>query len=153
MVAEERWSTVNYRLTHPEASVVTRRLESDEGTPAAIAQSIRMLDSSVDIYFTRTNFTGYQAMLEKGFCADLSGEAELSRQVNDMADCIKDAVTVDGKICAVPYGMIFGSFSTLGCSQAAFDTLGISISELPSSTDELLDCILSWIEAGMLDDL
>ncbi len=153
MVAEERWSTVNYRLTHPEASVVTRRLESDEGTPAAIAQSIRMLDSSVDIYFTRTNFTGYQAMLEKGFCADLSGEAELSRQVNDMADCIRDAVTVDGKICAVPYGVIFGSFSTLGCSQAAFDTLGISISELPSSTDELLDCILSWIEAGMLDDL
>ena len=152
MVAEERWSTVNYRLTHPEASVVTRRLESDEGTPAAIAQSIRMLDSSVDIYFTRTNFTGYQAMLEKGFCADLSGEAELSRQVNDMADCIRDAVTVDGKICAVPYGVIFGSFSTLGCSQAAFDTLGISISELPSSTDELLDCILSWIEAGMLDD-
>ena len=54
MVAEGRWSTVNYRLTHPEASVVTRRLESDEGTPAAIAQSIRMLDSSVDIYFTRT---------------------------------------------------------------------------------------------------
>ena len=92
-------------------------------------------------------------MLEKGYCADLSGEAELSRQVNDMADCIKDAVTVDGKICAVPYGMIFGSFSTLGCSQAAFDTLGISISELRSSTDELLDCILSWIEAGMLDDL
>lgn len=123
MVAEGRWSTVNYRLTYPEASVVTRRLESDEGTPAAIAQSIRMLDSSVDIYFTRTNFTGYQAMLEKGFCADLSGEAELSRQVNDMADCIKDAVTVDGKICAVPYGVIFGSFSTLGCSQAAFDTL------------------------------
>jgi hypothetical protein len=70
-----------------------------------------------------------------------------------MADCIKDAVTVDGKICAVPYGVIFDSFSTLGCSQAAFDTLGISISELPSSTDELLDCILSWIEAGMLDDL
>ena len=58
---------MNYRLTHPEASVVTRRLESDEGTPADIAQSIRMLDSSVDIYFTRTNFTGYQAMLEKGF--------------------------------------------------------------------------------------
>ena len=145
-------ATTSYRLTHPEVSVITKRLESEEKDPAAIAQSIRMRDSSVDIYFIRTNYTGYQAMLEKGFCADLSGEAELVRQVQDMTNGFADAVTVDGKLRAVPYAVIFSSFSTLGCSQAAFDALGVSISELPSSTDELLDCILSWIEAGMLDD-
>lgn len=144
--------TTSYRLTHPEVSVITKRLESEESDPAVIAQSIRMGDSSVDIYFIRTIYTGYRAMLEKGFCADLSGEAELVRQVQDMTNGFADAVTVDGKLRAVPYRVIFDSFSTLGCSQAAFDALGVSISELPSSTDELLDCILSWIEAGMLDD-
>lgn len=148
----ENSMTVRYRLANPEVSVVTRMLDETESSPAAIAQSIRTQDSSVDIYLIRTNATGYQALLEKGFCADLSAEAGLVRQVQDMPDCFAEAVTVDGQLRAIPFSVVFDSSSTLGCSQSAFDALGISISELPSSTDALLDCILSWIDAGMLDD-
>lgn len=120
--------------------------------PAAIAQSIRMLGSSVDIYLIRTNAAGCRALLEKGFCADLSGEEGLVRQVEELPGCFAEAVTVDGKLRGIPYGVVFGSFDTLGCSQSTFDALGVSISDLPSNTDELLDCILAWIAEGRLDD-
>ena len=134
MVAEGRWSTVNYRLTHPEASVVTRRLESDEGTPAAIAQSIRMLDSSVDIYFTRTNFTGYKAMLEKGYCADLSSSQVLMDFVQGLYPAVQKEIMKDGKLYAIPVSI---SSSVLCYNVDKLEEVGLTQEDVPTNLVDL----------------
>lgn len=140
-----------FREQHPEVQVITRTLDF-RYSPADIVQAIRSGDQSVDIYLVRTNDLGYRAMLEKGFCADLSGDAELMRQVADMPEQIASALMSDGKLLAIPYSAVFSGIP-LGCSQRALDAMGLSMDDVPTNLDELLDALILWLEDGRMDQI
>ena len=139
------------RETHGDLNVIDRELPS--GTdPATIAQAVRTGDQSVDIYLVRTSSKGYRAMLEKGFCADLSGSEALMRQVQDMPTAIAEALMSEGRLLAIPYAAVFAD-GTLGCSQQALEAMGLTMADVPTSMDGLLDALPLWLEEGRLDQV
>ena len=139
------------REAHGDLNVIDRELPFGTN-PATIAQAIRTGDQSVDIYLVRTSSRGYRAMLEKGFCADLSGSEALMRQVMDMPTAIADALTSKGRLLAIPYAAVFSN-GTLGCSQQALEAIGLKLEDMPSSIDGLLDALIVWLEEGRLDQV
>lgn len=139
------------REAHGDLNVFDRQLPF--GTdPASIAQAIRTGDQSVDIYLVRTSYRGYRAMLEKGFCADLSESETLMRQVLAMPPSVSDAVMSKGRLLAIPYAAVFAE-GTLGCSQQALEAMGLTIEDMPSSVDGLLDALLVWLDEGRMDQV
>lgn len=139
------------REAHGDMDVIDRRLP--DGTEAAdIAQAIRSGDQSVDIYLLRTGRRGYRALLEKGFCVDLSGDETLMERVLDMPASFAEAVMADGKLYAIPYAAVFAE-GTLGCSPAALEAMGLTVEDVPSSVDGLLDALLLWLEEGRMDQV
>lgn len=139
------------REAHGDLNVIDRELPS-KTDPATIAQAVRTGDQSVDIYLVRTSSKGYRAMLEKGFCADLSGSEALMRQVQDMPTAIAEALMSEGKLLAIPYAAVFAD-GTLGCSQQALVAMGLTMADVPTSIDGLLDALLLWQQEGRLDQV
>lgn len=139
------------RQAHGEMNVVDRELPF--GTdPASIAQAIRTGDQSVDIYLIRTSYGGYRAMLEKGFCADLSESEALMSQVLAMPSSIADAVMSEGRLLAIPYAPVFAE-GTLGCSAQALEAMGLTLEDVPRTVDGLLDALMVWMEEGRMDQV
>lgn len=137
--------------SHGDINVIDRTLPV--GTdPASIAQAILTGDQSVDIYLIRTSYRGYRAMLEKGYCADLSENEALMERVRAMPSVIAGAVMAEDRLLAVPYAVVF-SEGTLGCSPEALETMGLTIEDVPSTVEELLEALSLWLEEGRMDEV
>ena len=83
---------------HPEYMVsIATSLTSDN-----LLQSMMNRDSSVDIYTLSSTDSAFAALMNRGFMAELDGDATLSDAVDGMYDYLKDYVTKDGHIYALP---------------------------------------------------
>ena len=83
---------------HPEYMVsITSSLDEDN-----LLQSMMNRDSTVDIYTLNSTSSAFAALMNRGFLAELDGSETLSGAVNAMYDYLKDYVTKDGHIYALP---------------------------------------------------
>ena len=82
---------------HPEYMVSIANFNSDN-----LLQSMMNRDSSVDIYTLSSTDSAFAALMNRGFMAELDGDATLSDAVDGMYGYLKDYVTKDGHIYALP---------------------------------------------------
>ena len=124
----------NYAFTDArgDASVVIKR----GGDSSNILQAMMNRDASVDIYSLNYESSEFEALKNRGFLADLGGNATISAATDRMVPYVQDAVRQDGKIIAVPmelYGYMFGY------SVDAWKKLGGTEEELPKTWGQFLD--------------
>ena len=139
------------RSNHGDLDIIDHQITSGLN-PADVAQAIRSGDQSVDIYLLRTGTRGYRALLEKGFCMDLSGDEELVGQISAMPASFAEAVMADGRLLAVPYGVLF-SWGTMGCSAQALEAMNLTMEDMSTSIDSLLDALSVWLAEGRMDEV
>lgn len=139
-----------FRLSHPEIPVQTVNM-GYRLTPSMVAQLIRSHDTATDIYMVRTFEVGYSELLDKGFCADLSDQAELYAQVMRMPPALSSALTVDGRLMGVPVEIAFDPWTALLCSYETLDEAGLALRDVPANLPDLLDEAAEWYEDGRLD--
>ena len=109
------------------------------GSSASILQDMMNRDDSVDIYCMSAQTSEFSALKNRGFIYDLSGNEKLAAAAERLVPYIRDAVTKDGKLIAVPSNA-YGYF--LGYKTEIVQKLGIE-DELPKTWSQFFD----WIEA------
>lgn len=83
---------------HPEYMIsISTTLDTD-----SLLQSMMNRDSSVDIYTLPSTSSAFTSLMNRGFMAELEGSQTISDAVNAMYGFLKDYVTKDGHIYALP---------------------------------------------------
>jgi hypothetical protein len=110
-------------------------------------------DTDVDIYIVSTGQYSapmVNAILEKGYALDLSGNAEISQFVYGMPSSLQKQIVHDGKIYALP---LYVSGTTYGyiVHEDVMADAGLTNEDMPENWLDLLDFIIDWCDTKALD--
>ena len=111
-------------------------VREDWGDTDTLLQGMMNRDDQVDVYLINLDDSAFNAVLERGFTLDLSGNPVLTEAAARMYPQIRDAVSKDGKLMAVPVSF---SGSGLGYRTEALEKLGMTEADLPKTWNQLLD--------------
>lgn len=122
--------------SHGDVAVVISR---DYTQDSEIIEAMMNRDSTVDVYVMNVNQQAYNALFERGYMLDLSGNETIRTAVEGMYPGIQEAVTRDGEIVAVPvqtYGWI------MGVNPDALEAMGLDYDEIPGNWPDFLDFLV-----------
>jgi hypothetical protein len=105
-------------------------------------------DTEVDIYIVSTDqISGpmVNAILDKGFALDLSGNAEISQFVYGMPPSLQKQIVQDGKIYALPLSITSNTYGYTVNEDAMADA-GLTNGDMPENWLDLLDFIIDWCD-------
>lgn len=143
---EDAISKAYYSFTdkHPEYMVsITNSLDGD-----TLLQSMMNRDSSVDIYTLSSTDSAFAALMNRGFMAELDGNATIADAVNAMYGYLKDYVTKDGHIYALPmsgYASIMNVNEKLLTEKLGYD--------MPDSWAGLFGILADISNTGKLEEM
>ena len=132
--------TAYYDFTdaHPEYMVSI----SDSTSTDTLLQDMMNRSPDVDIYTLSLTDSAFNALMNRGFLADLSSSDTLSAEVGAMYDSIKNAVMKDGELYAVPM-YLYANCLTIN-EKLLTEKLGYTQEQMPKT----------WAEVfGLLSDL
>jgi ABC-type glycerol-3-phosphate transport system substrate-binding protein len=112
-----------------------------------IAASMSGPDAA-DIYTIDSSGIDLEALFKKGYLADLSGNQAITEIVNRMYLNIRESLTFDGNITAIPYNM---NASTFGVNLKTLEEIGLTEDDAPKTYYELLEFIEPWINEYSVD--
>lgn len=131
---------------HPEYMVsITHDTSTD-----TLLQSMMNRDSSVDIYALRSNESALQALLNRGYVAELEGSEVISTAMAEMYPYIQDACMKDGHIYALP---IEGYSDAMGINVNCLKKLGYTEEDIPTNWVDLLKLIGDIADSGRLEEM
>ena len=102
----------------------------DSNTSEDIITAMLTQNSKYDVYCLYANSSEYQALYDRGYLADMSESTVISSCVNRTYDFIRQSVTLDGKIVALPIEVFTYSLSYYPDTLAE---LGLDESDLPKT--------------------
>ena len=119
-----------------DISVIIKReytLKSD------ILQAMMNRDGTVDIYVLDYDSNEFRALYNRGYLTDLSGNAQIMANMEQIQPYIREALTQDGKVIAVPLAV---DGRTVGINMEKWKKAGGTEEELPKTWDQFFD----WLE-------
>lgn len=106
-----------------------------------LSQAMVSGEDSVDVIRQSISYSSFDTLMEKGYCADLSGYPELVAAVNRMHPVIRDAVMKDGKLYAIPTEMnSWGWFY----NPRVLEAVGLTEEDIPTNFVDLCDLVTRW---------
>jgi hypothetical protein len=103
---------------------------------------------AADVYTMYYGNMDLSDLYKKGSLADLSGNRAITDIVNDMYPNIRESLTFDGKIVAIPYSMYANTF---GVNLKTLEEIGLTKDDAPRTYFELLEFIERWIDEYSAD--
>jgi len=104
--------------------------------------------NKADIYPVYSGNIDLGDLYKKGHLADLSANRTIAEVVDRMYPNIREALTFDGKIVAIPYEM---HAETFGVNLETLERIGLTKDEVPKSYYALLEFIERWISEYSVD--
>ena len=117
-------------------SNVRVRVDRNQDKIDNLVENLINQDDSIDIYLLDATMPVYEGLRSRGFMAPLEGSAAISELVNAMYPNVKDALTADGHIVALPLDL---ESPCLGISSKALGLVGLTPDDVPNTWPELLD--------------
>lgn len=105
-----------------------------------LGQALAGGENQLDVLSVSMGWLDFTRLMEKGYCYDLSGSEVISQYMDEIYPFLKDAVSMDGKIFAIPYAM---NLSDWHYNKAAWEALGL---ELPETYPELFQMMTEWAQ-------
>lgn len=105
---------------------------------ADVLTAVLTQSSETDVYLLDVSSNAYAALYERGYLADLSGRETLTGLVGGMYGSIRDAVTKDGALVAVPVSFYA---STLAANLEAMEAVGLSEADVPETWPAFLELL------------
>lgn len=128
-------SIFDFANVREEATVVHHRNESSQ----SILQAMMNQDAGTDIYTLPYNSSEFDALRNRGFLADLGENADLAAAAERMYPYMRDAMSKDGKLSAIPLD-VYGYM--IGIRPESWKKSGLDEAELPHTWEAFFD----WIE-------
>lgn len=107
-----------------------------------MAERMISRDDQFDLFGIGYDYGGFEYMMEKGYCYDLSSDRRIEEQINRMYPFLQQAVKMGDHIYGVPISV---DGSGWGYSATNLQAVGIN---LPDSYERLLDL---YYAAGQLN--
>ena len=124
---------VAFQQAHPEVEVVLAQ------SPGDVVQSMMTQVTTPDIYTLSVSSPEYSAVFGRGYMAELTGSEILSNFAAAVYPAIQEVIQKDGEVYGLPleaYG-----FGDLSYSPEAFERLGLTEEDVPSSWMEFFDLL------------
>ena len=124
---------VPFQQAHPEVEVVLSQSAGD------VAQAMLTQTATPDIYTLYVDSAEYSAVFGRGYMAELTGSEILSDFAAAVYPAIQEMIQKDGEVYGLPleaYG-----FGDLSYSPEAFERLGLTEEDVPSSWMEFFDLL------------
>lgn len=137
-----------FTAAHPE---VTVQVGEDYLEPDQLLTKLLTRSMDVDVFYMYSDGIDFTNMIDKGYLLDLSGNEAIREAVSRMHPALRDYVSRDGAIYALPYGVSFTS--QMMCNVEVWTELGYTAADVPKTFPELLDFLESWIVRCETDDL
>lgn len=131
---------------HPEYMV---SISHDTSTDTLL-QSMMNRDSSVDIYTLSGTESALQALLNRGYVAELEGSEIISTAVAEMYPYIQDFCMRDGHIYTLP---ISGYTDAMAINVNCLKKLGYTEEDIPTNWAEFLKLIADIADSGRLEEM
>ncbi len=124
-----------FAAAHPEVavSILNSYMPDEEVTRAMMDR-----DGTSDIFILDLDGPAFQALIGRGYLAEVT-HAKIIKGMSRMYPAIRDAVTVNGKLVAVPQS--FSSYGVMGLSMEVMKKLGLTEETLPRTWIEMIDFI------------
>lgn len=127
-----------YAKAHPDVAIEFVDLS---GYTAEFYQNHMQSPQAADIYMLSLPYTPYAALEHYGLLADLSSSEKLMSLVSSMYPNMTDEYLKDGKLYGLPVAIYA---SMMGYYPKAFEKVGLTEEDVPTTFDELMDFILDW---------
>lgn len=105
-------------------------------------------EDALDVLQMGTSYSSFFTLMEKGYCADLSGDAELMSMAQRLHPVFRDALMKDGKLYAVPVSAYSFGWAY---SPDVLAEIGMTEADMPTDLIALCEMITRWND-GMMDD-
>jgi len=94
-----------------------------------------------DVLFLSLNYMPVDRLLQKGYCADLSGDEALMDVARSMYPQFGEILMKDGKLYGLP---VDASASTYSVNMDAWEALGLTEDDLPKTLLDLMEFTANW---------
>ncbi|MBQ8312765.1 MAG: hypothetical protein IJX84_06120 [Clostridia bacterium] len=132
--------TMAFTRKYPQVPVYTMNEYYD--SLEQISQAMVSGDTTIDVLRMNTGYSSFFRLMEKGYCADLSGNKELMAYVERMQPAFRDAVMKDGKLYAIPLRAY--SFDGWYVANGVMEDMGLTIEDIPTNYVELCQFATRW---------
>jgi len=137
-----------FQAQHPEVQVKHASVfysNTAELSAAVVSRSVQN-----DLLSLYSNQFDGRAIMEKGYCVDLSGYPEIVGAVNRMYPRIREHCMADGKIYGLPWTVYLSCYSV---NLEAWKHTGASVEDIPDSFAGMLDWIEKWLDRAEAEDI
>lgn len=97
--------------------------------------------NTYDVLFLSLNYMPVDRLLQKGYCADLSGDEALMDVARSMYPQFGEILMKDGKLYGLP---VDASASTYSVNMDAWEALGLTEDDLPKTLLDLMEFTANW---------
>ena len=117
-------------------------------TTEKLNQAMLSGEDALDVLQMGISYSSFLTLKEKGYCADLSGDAELMAMAERLHPVFKEAVMQDGKLMAIPINAYSFGWSY---NPEVLEEMELDESIIPTDLIALCELITEWND-GMMDD-
>lgn len=111
-------------------------------TAQEMAQALVSGENQIDILRLSMTYIDFQRLMDKGYCYDLSGSEKLSAYADSLYPFLKEGISKDGKLFAVP---VESTATVFQYSAKALDEMGLSA---PATLLDLCQFLQDWGDKG-----
>ena len=108
---------------------------------AEMSQALLTGEMRCDVLGVTTLSIDPLPMMEKGYLADLSADPQIQEALQRMYPAVRDAVTVQGKIYALPCS---AQINYLRIDRAVWEEAGLDTAHIPDTAEALLTFLEDW---------
>lgn len=132
--------TIDFTSKYPQVPVYT--MNEYYGSLEEISQAMVSGDSTIDVLRMTTAYDSFFRLMEKGYCADLSGNAELMAYAERLHPTLREALMKDGKLYALP--VYAYSYDGWYVANGVMEEMGLTIDDIPTNFVELCQFATRW---------
>ena len=126
---------MDYAVLHPEIEIVNTDLSSPD---EEVIQAVLSRSPTPDVFAVSSSSQIYSALKERGFLLPL--EESLQEYAQQFHPDIREAISVDGKICALPVRLRIEPM--LGVNESLWNELNLGT--IPTSWPEFISFLEAW---------
>lgn len=137
-----------FQKDHPDTNLSYKTAEYRNTYELSAAMVTGMFEADV---FTADNMCyDWNAIVEKGFCADLSGSEIIRDAVSRMHPTIRNQLTRGDRIVGIPESI---QFDFLLVDDRGWAEAGYTDSDVPKTFSELLDFLQGWVDRCSAEEI
>lgn len=132
--------TLAFTSQYPQVPVYT--YDEYYGSMEEISQAMVSGDTTLDVLRMSSNYESFFRLMDKGYCADLSGNAELMAYAQRLQPAFRDVLMKDGKLYALPLHAY--SYDGWYVANGVMEEMGLTMEDLPTNLVELCAFATRW---------